>query len=490
MKNLVLIFLCLFASAFGAGAQKITLRQQQAALQSVFQEIRRQSGYDFLYNEQTMKYVKPVNINVKNASIEQALDSALSGSSLKYAIFDKLVTVVRKDTLRPAAVSYTLQGTVKDRMGNPLPGASVYISNYKLGASADNSGRYMVSGLSSGSYVVLAQMMGYQPASQGIVVNNKPLHLDIVMDESVKELSEVVVRPDIHRAERLRTFRESFLGTSENARKCKIINPDVIRFDYDISRHVLMATADDFLVIENNALGYRVYYLLEYFEHNEETSYVHFYGYPYFEEMEKDETRRRRYQKKRRLAYAGSPQHFFSTLYRNTSKIEGFLVNKMIKAPNPERPSDEFIDKRIKLFSENLRKGIKVRRAKDSLKYWLGKKQLPDTVELLVRREVSLDSLVSQRSDHQKMMRFSDALYIVYQNEKETADFMRHPEYRIKRPGDLGRSQVSLAYQLGKSVGFYENGGLNDPGALLYEGIWAYKMVGDMLPLDYSLPDD
>lgn len=488
MKNVLLIIICLFIFVIGAGAQKITLRQQQAALKSVFKEIRRQSGYDFLYNEQSMKHTRPVSIDLRNASIRQVLDSALSGSSLEYTIFDKLVTVARKDTVRPVAHTYTLQGTVKDRMGNPLPGASVYISNYKLGASADSSGQYTISGLSPGNYIVLAQMIGYQPASQGIVVSNKPARLDLIMEESVNVLNEVVVRADIHRAERLRTFRESFLGTSENARKCRILNPEVIRFDYDASRHILMATADDFLVIENNALGYRVYYLLEYFERNEEASFVHFYGYPYFEEMEKDEARRRRYQKKRRLAYAGSPQHFFSTLYRNTSKIEGFLVNKMIKAPNPERPSDDLIDRRIKLFAENLRKGVKVRKAKDSLEYWLGKKQLPDTVELLVRREVSLDSLVSQKSDHQKVMHFSDALYVVYEHEKESGDFMRHPEYHIKRPEDLGRSQVSLAYQLGKSVGFYENGGLSDPSALLYEGMWAYKMVGDMLPLDYILP--
>jgi hypothetical protein len=32
---------------------------------------------------------------------------------------------------------------------------------------------------------------------------------------------------------------------------------------------------------------------------------------------------------------------------------------------------------------------------------------------------------------------------------------------------------------------FYENGGIFDPRALLYEGFWAYEKVADMVPMDY-----
>lgn len=488
-KGIAVLIIALMYTGQLALAQKITVKKKEARLPVLFKEIRRQSGYDFLYNEQVMKDLKPVSIDVKDASIEQALDSAFSDLPLKYAIQDKLVMITAKDTPSVPAKPYRISGMVRDKKGLPLPGASVYISNYKIGTSADNKGRYLLEGLNPGTYTILVKMIGYQPASQSVMIIGRSIETDIFLDESVKELDEIVVRPDIHREARLRTFKESFLGTSRNAKKCTILNPDAIWFDYDAARHVLSAGADEFLVIENKSLGYRIFYLLEYFQKNEETSYVHFYGYPFFEELEKNESRRKKYLKRRQLAYDGSPQHFFTSIYHNTSKMEGFLVNKMIKSLNPERPPDELIDKRIKLFSENLRKGIKVRKARDSVRYWLNMKKEPDTVELLVRKEVNMDSLIKQQSDHLKIMSFKDALYIVYQNEKETAEFMKHPEYHIKRPDDLRRSQVSLMYQLSSPVGFYENGGLNDPGALLYEGMWAYEMVGDMLPLDYLNPD-
>lgn len=469
-------------------AQQITVKKTDAKLQTLFKEIRKQSGYDFLYNEKAMKNIGTVSIDVKNASIEQALDSAFSDLPLKYAIHNRLVMISAMDTVKVIAKKLSISGMIKDRMGQPLPGASVYLSHYKIGVSADNKGRFLIPNLSPGSYTVLVQMIGYLPASQNVMLSVKSTEFDLVMEESVRELNEVVVRPDIYRAQRLRVFKESFLGTSKNAKSCKILNEDALLFDYNVSNHTLMANANEFLTIENKALGYRIYYLLQYFQKDEETNYVHFYGYPYFEELEKDPSKIKKYTEKRRLAYVGSPQHFFTSLYKGTSKVEGFLINKMVRAPNPKRPADAVIDRRIKLFSENLRKGIKVRKAKDSLKYWLQLKKDADTLEVMIRKEVPLDSLVWQKTAHMKSMTFKDALYIVYQNEKETADFNRHPEYKIKRPDDLRRNQVSLAYQLRKTVGFYENGGVNDPGSLLYEGMWAYKMVGDMVPLDYLVP--
>lgn len=485
--TLVILFCTIVNTA--AFAQGITVKKTEAKLQNVFKEIRKQSGYDFLYNEEIMKNIRPVTIDVKDASIGQALDSAMLNLPLKYAIHDKLVMISAKDTTRLIPRKLSISGMIKDRKGQPLPGASVYLSHYKIGVSADNKGRFLIPNLNPGSYTVLVQMIGFMPVSQNVMLSVKSTDFDLALEESVNALKEVVVRPDIYRAQRLRVFKEAFLGTSKNAKSCSILNEDALFFEYDASNHRLMANANEFITIENKGLGYRIHYLLEYFQKDEETSYVHYYGYPYFEELEKDSLKRKKYAEKRRLAYAGSPQHFFTSLYNGTSKAEGFLINKMIKAPNPKRPADVVIDKRIKLFSENLRKGINVRKAKDSLKYWLDMKKEADTLEVLVRKEVPLDSLVTERSAHMKAMSFKDALYVVYQNETETADFNKHPEYKIKRPDDLRRKQVSLAYQLGKWVGFYGNGGVNDPGSLLYEGVWAYKMVGDMVPLDYLVPN-
>ena len=69
----------------------------------------------------------------------------------------------------------------------------------------------------------------------------------------------------------------------------------------------------------------------------------------------------------------------------------------------------------------------------------------------------------------------------------EPKDYTKYSGFKIQRPEDFVNFQISLIYQLKPSPSFYENGGLYDPESLLYEGIWAYEKVADMVPMDYVL---
>src|SRR5690606_19390011 len=99
--------------------------------------------------------------------------------------------------------------------------------------------------------------------------------------------------PDPYRSKRLKVFKDTFIGTSENAKDCKLINPEVLQLDYDAENRILKVKADEFIVVENKALGYRIKYLLKYYEKDEENNVVVFYGYPYFEEMEENVKKRK-----------------------------------------------------------------------------------------------------------------------------------------------------------------------------------------------------
>jgi hypothetical protein len=60
-------------------------------------------------------------------------------------------------------------------------------------------------------------------------------------------------------------FLEQFLGNLEMAKKCSILNPEVIDLDFDEKSQTLNAKSLDFINIENRALGYRIKYLLSKF---------------------------------------------------------------------------------------------------------------------------------------------------------------------------------------------------------------------------------
>jgi len=384
---------------------------------------------------------------------------------------------------------YSISGTVKDNKGETLPGANVLLSGYQKGAVADNQGKYTIAQLKPGNYDILVQMIGFLPANANAIVNNKSVVVDITMKESVNQLKEVVIRTDPYRKQRLEIFKANFIGTSPNAAKSKIINPHVIRFDYDRDTRTLNASADEFIIVENKALGYRIKYLLKYFEKNDKLNLVMYYGYPSFEDLATSKSKQRQYKRTRDEAYLGSPQHFFTTLFDNTSGPGGFIINKMQSKPNPKKLPDSVLDEKIKLFSQIAVRGASITaNSRDSLAYYNRIKREPDSVDVLNRAAVLADTLVKREVNNLKWINFTDKLYVIYTAEKEPKEYSKQSSYKVSRPLDLASSQVSIIHQLKTPIAFYQNGLVFDPSSLLFEGYWGYEKVADMVPMDYISP--
>jgi hypothetical protein len=481
----IMLLLLMGISAAGY-AQKITLLMHDEPIEAVFKELRRQSKYDFLYNEALVKDLKPVHIDVKSASVKAVLDSLFLNSQLRYSIQDKLVMITRKDMTPTAQETFTISGIVKDREGRLMPGAGILLGSYKRGTVADDNGRFRINGLKSGNYTVLVEMIGYETVSKGVLVSNGSSHVEIILTDNVKLLKEVEIRPDPNRQRYIKLFKKTFIGTTSNAELCEILNPEVLYTDYDHKNQILRVSADDLIIVENKALGYRIKYLLKYYERDGQTGVVVFYGYPYFEELKASGRKRRNYLKKRQEAYIGSPQHFFRALYHNRSKEEGFVINNLIKIPNYLKHGQETLtpENTFKLTSDIRIKGRSWSK-KDSMNYLALMKKESDTLEVLVRKDLSADDLLQPTLSPMKLMSLKQALYITFTGEKE-GKLYSASGYKIKRPRDLTPFQVSLVYPLRGPVGFYEDGALYDPGAVLFEGIWAWEKVADMVPLDYS----
>jgi len=113
------------ASSF---AQKITLNVTNAPLGQILNEIRTQSGYDFLYSNRLLKIANPVTINVKNADIEDVLAICFTNQPLSYKVEDKAVLIKEKiieheETFTDNETDIT--GFVADNESRPLPGATI-----------------------------------------------------------------------------------------------------------------------------------------------------------------------------------------------------------------------------------------------------------------------------------------------------------------------------------------------------------------------------
>lgn len=130
-------------------AQRITLNEHKASLKTVIKEIRKQSGYDFFYDLELVQKSKLIDVEVKNASIEETLDKCLSGQNLVYTINDKIVVIKEKEpalTDRVIAVSadIVIHGKVLDAQGNPASGITVTIKGTKRSTVTNKDGEFLI----------------------------------------------------------------------------------------------------------------------------------------------------------------------------------------------------------------------------------------------------------------------------------------------------------------------------------------------------------
>lgn len=384
------------------------------------------------------------------------------------------------------AQSLSISGVVKDNRGETLPGAGIYLSNYKKATVTGNDGKFTLGNLQPGNYDVLVEMMGYLPFTKNVVLSSKSAQIEIRLSENMIQLNEVVIRVDPNRERYVELFKDFFIGKTPNAEKCKLLNPQALIVDYDNKANLLTVKSNEFLILENKALGYRLKYMLQFFEYDYKTRIVYYAGLPNFEDLKGSTSRKKSWAKARETAYQGSSQHFFRSLFQGSSQKEGFIIHKRVVVPNTQRPSDEIIEANIKRLLKAQNGIVKLGTAEaDSLSQWTKVKQMPKAYHTLNRAEVLTDTLVQQPYRDLKSLNYADDLYVIYTKERETNDYTDFSGHSVNRPLDMPNYQISVAHMIKGPVHFYAHGGILENKSFIYEGFWAYEKIADMVPMDY-----
>ena len=198
IMKLTAIFLlaaCLQVSASGYG-QKISLSQKNVTLEKIFREIRKQSGYSFLYNNQQLEKVKKVTVEVKDASIEDVLDICFKEQTLTYTIVEKTIVVKpREEAVNlsvPSAPLAVITGSVTSK-GVPLSGVSVVVKPGGRGTATDANGKYSLN-LKAGDYTITFSFIGFSSKTINIKVGeDEQKTADVELVESDNRSEDIVV---------------------------------------------------------------------------------------------------------------------------------------------------------------------------------------------------------------------------------------------------------------------------------------------------------
>ncbi|NSL87387.1 SusC/RagA family TonB-linked outer membrane protein [Chitinophaga sp. Mgbs1] len=196
---IVVNWLSISATAALQAQGGITLTMRNAALKNVFQEIRKQSKYTFLFNDEVMQVAKLVNIDVKDATIQQVLKQCFLAQPLDYVINGQTIVVTpkkeKKNQIIPVGGGIQLHGKVVDEDGKPLPFATVKIKGANIGALTGADGNFLIRDIDERA-VLEVSFLGFEskeiPLSRSILDNDVNI-LKIVLKRGGGKLDEVQV---------------------------------------------------------------------------------------------------------------------------------------------------------------------------------------------------------------------------------------------------------------------------------------------------------
>jgi hypothetical protein len=244
----------------------------------------------------------------------------------KYALF--LLSIIAFTTLSFAQAVIT--GMVTDaETGLPLEGASVFAQNTTVGTITKADGTYRLA-LSKGGFELIISFSGYATERRNLEATENRT-LDIALKKEDRSLSEVVVQssnevPDGW--EKYGTFFiDRFIGTTPNAKKTTLLNPEALKFFYYKRTDKLKVFASEPLRIADSALGYNLRYALDSFVYFYKTDINSYRGNCLYELMQGTYVQEDAWKEARKRAYYGSRLHFLRSYYDSTLKGEGFFVD-------------------------------------------------------------------------------------------------------------------------------------------------------------------
>jgi len=334
---------------------------------------------------------------------------------------------------------FTVSGIILDSASRePLSAASVFCQNTTLGTATNKQGEFSLE-LKSGGYDLIFSYTGYKTQIQRISESNK---LEILLVKEDKSLSEVVLKNSNEVADGWAKygdfFTQHFIGTTPNAGKCELINPEVLKFYYYKRSNKLKVLATDAIQVKNKALGYNLRYQLDSFVYYYNTNINSYRGYCLFTEMEGEDSLKRVWSAARNKAYEGSKLHFMRSYYDSTVVEDGWIIDML----------DENNDKK---FS-------KVKDVYDTLYY--GALDSTLQIEIWYPRKIS----------------------ITYTKKKP------EPEY-LKKMGMPKTVPYPISYiDIKETIAITENGYYYEQKDWVNQGYWSWKNLGDLLPYDF-LPD-
>jgi len=122
----------------------LSINLKNASVQTVLQQVEDQSEFYFLYSRSVIDVDRTVDVQLKNARINEVLNTLFTGSDVAYKVEGRQIVLSRKseNSVLETQQGKSVSGKVTDSSGSPLPGVSVVVKGTTNGTITDANGNY------------------------------------------------------------------------------------------------------------------------------------------------------------------------------------------------------------------------------------------------------------------------------------------------------------------------------------------------------------
>ncbi|CAD0002381.1 SusC/RagA family protein [Flavobacterium salmonis] len=194
MKTFIFLF-CTTVFSFTPGKifsqnDKIIIdADKTVTVDEVFDMIRRQTKYAFIYHEDLFDKVPKVSLKKGTIDAGKLLEESLKKGNFEVTVTANKTILIREKEVKPVYASNMITGKVLDENGLPLPGVTVSLVGGNKNGVSDFDGQFYIE-LPSGKHTLKVSYLGYK--TQEITVENQT-SITIKMQPDLAKLDEIVV---------------------------------------------------------------------------------------------------------------------------------------------------------------------------------------------------------------------------------------------------------------------------------------------------------
>ena len=170
--------------------ENLKLNLKEVSLMTLFREIQKQTGIDFVYNEEQCRDFGKVSVENSDGMVEQLLQQVFDSSKLTYRFENGVIMIKALDEMRPQEQKVQISGSVVDTKGQPLPGVTILLKGTTVGCVTDSEGNFRLELPMRENIVLSFSFVGMKTIE---VAYSGQKEMKVVLEEEITEMEQVNV---------------------------------------------------------------------------------------------------------------------------------------------------------------------------------------------------------------------------------------------------------------------------------------------------------